>query len=1267
MFITPRLPAVLRLPACLFLMLFAVLSTEAASDVSQDVRLDDFSSEGLDWKFSKGNEFPGAKGGMEVIKDGKSALRVIADLTGGGKYVGLGKLMPTWNIRDTVALRMKLKTSNVKSLTIRLTDASGQTFQTKNLPLTVDGAWHDYEFTTKSLSSGEHWGGANDGNWHGPAQDVFISITERGLSETRQGEILLADLRASIIPAGDLSALSYIGEGFDTAALPAQWATQGDVTITTDVKFSGKSAVVLKRSPENFSVDTSVTSPPIAVRSGRAEFNGAFKSALESPDSSFNATLEVEALDGSGKVLDTFKLAAISGTSNWMPVKRAFSMPTGTLAARMRLQLNKATGSFWADDLRLSAPEVKFAPRNPVQRVLLKTATTGNMLYPGQPAVFEATIQSATPLDKDHLKILAWVTDYWGAEQSAVTTHELTPAKRNKGLFECKTQIDLSSFTAETGRYYELRTSMDGGAGDPVSESSAFVFLPEAVTKQYSWREIPFSSRNWDNRFPAYFEMSDRIGIRLVGVWGSWQSAPPYKASTPGSDQIKKLNLTMLTRTPIVDIEHHRKGYEAYTDEVMKAGWPGFLEKAGKDREFVVTLGNEPQTTGPSVDRNVELYKLMYEQVKRDSPNTFVVGTSVGPAEEYFKRGFHKYSDAVDFHTYEDSKGIRDIFARYKELFAKYGGEQPIWATEMGLNAQGLSRRIVAAELIKKFAWFFSYGGQSGSWFGICYPDREGKLRGTAEDAFNLFDGLYGNYSPRLDAIAYYNVVNGICIKKFSAHREYADGLHSFLFLDKNDENLQILWKDHGAEDVRIPFPSQGQVKLTRLDGTSVELEATQGGLDLRISEDPVLLSYKGAQRYLPEKLGAPAFKVVSTPDKIVRGETFSVSVETDKKDMQLSLPPGWKSGPLTTKAGNLVAEITAPANTEARFVPIRFLQENGDLELVVPVQGQVSAEINAVVLPDGRPAAELVLHNNNNKPEEVSWNLALLLQVAPNAGLYTLTAAEPPGAYFGEAADGQVTIPANAETRLSIPLEGIDPVTAYKVRGVVTDQSGRTLTTDRFLAGFVAVSKARGTVALDGKLDESDWQRASMRKIDRADQFRHLLPSSNWTGPEDLSAELRFLWDDRYLYIGLTTQDDVFHNESPDNEIWRGDGVQLLIDPARSSADKQGKYDYALGKNANGPIAWCYLTADGRAPAGEVKEIVITSSPSGKGSGGMTYEIAIPWSRLTPFNPAPGANLGMAVILNEDDEPKRDGFMTWFGDIQSKEVSPVGDLILQP
>ncbi len=67
----------------------------------------------------------------------------------------------------------------------------------------------------------------------------------------------------------------------------------------------------------------------------------------------------------------------------------------------------------------------------------------------------------------------------------------------------------------------------------------------------------------------------------------------------------------------------------------------------------------------------------------------------------------------------------------------------------------------------------------------------------------------------------------------------------------------------------------------------------------------------------------------------------------------------------------------------------------------------------------------------------------------------------------------------------------------------------------------------------------------------------------------------------------------------------------------------------------------------------------------SGGGGGGMTYELAIPWSRLAPFRPQVGADLGLSLIVNEDDGRGRTGFMAWFGNPNTKEIDLVGDLIL--
>jgi hypothetical protein len=183
------------------------------------------------------------------------------------------------------------------------------------------------------------------------------------------------------------------------------------------------------------------------------------------------------------------------------------------------------------------------------------------------------------------------------------------------------------------------------------------------------------------------------------------------------------------------------------------------------------------------------------------------------------------------------------------------------------------------------------------------------------------------------------------------------------------------------------------------------------------------------------------------------------------------------------------------------------------------------------------------------------------------------------------------------------------------------------------------------------------------VQHIDKAEQYNSF-KKSKWDGPADLSANVRFLWDDQNLYIAAEVADDVFRNVNAGEMLWSGDGLQLLIDAARESLENPGKYDYVIGLGTKGPQAWCALSADAGAAVGLCSDIKLAIKRDEK-TGGATYEFAIPWSRVAPFKPAVGNNLGLALGLNEDDGEGRDGLMSWFGNVHSKQLDSVGDLLL--
>jgi len=91
----------------------------ATTAVTKTVRLDEVLQEGeVDWAFTLGQEFPGAKGALELVKDqprpGAAALRMRGDFSGGGAYVAATKMPRVSGRTQDRHLRIATSTSRCR-------------------------------------------------------------------------------------------------------------------------------------------------------------------------------------------------------------------------------------------------------------------------------------------------------------------------------------------------------------------------------------------------------------------------------------------------------------------------------------------------------------------------------------------------------------------------------------------------------------------------------------------------------------------------------------------------------------------------------------------------------------------------------------------------------------------------------------------------------------------------------------------------------------------------------------------------------------------------------------------------------------------------------------------------------------------------------------------------------------------------------------------------------------------------------------------------
>jgi len=237
-------------------------------------------------------------------------------------------------------------------------------------------------------------------------------------------------------------------------------------------------------------------------------------------------------------------------------------------------------------------------------------------------------------------------------------------------------------------------------------------------------------------------------------------------------------------------------------------------------------------------------------------------------------------------------------------------------------------------------------------------------------------------------------------------------------------------------------------------------------------------------------------------------------------------------------------------------------------------------------------------------------------------------------------------TMPLSGSEPLTVPRQSIETVTVKSDKNIppaltveMRGKDGRTFRQSIRLPATIQVRQldVKNLATFDFRSLPGAIEQSTREHVYPAD------PSIPWHGADDLSHRTWLGWDDDNLYLFSDVRDDAQINPYPDTASWKGDSVQLGLDPFN---DADGKLAYDSDDSeftfAPGKKPWSHQGPPTRKSPAEAEGVhqIITRSEE---TGTTTYRIAIPRRLLSPLKLREGTVFGLALCFNDEDpgEPR--------------------------
>ena len=149
------------------------------------------------------------------------------------------------------------------------------------------------------------------------------------------------------------------------------------------------------------------------------------------------------------------------------------------------------------------------------------------------------------------------------------------------------------------------------------------------------------------------------------------------------------------------------------------------------------------------------------------------------------------------------------------------------------------------------------------------------------------------------------------------------------------------------------------------------------------------------------------------------------------------------------------------------------------------------------------------------------------------------------------------------------------------------------------------------------------------------------------WNGTADLSMQIAFAYDTDYLYVAAVIQDDIHAQPFEGWELWRGDSIQIGLDPLNEEntvaySGNQQEFGFALTDDGRA-IAYKWHCRRGQRPQ-KMPGAKVTIEHNAD-NGVTVYEAAVPLVELAPFVPEVTRVIGIGVTVNDNDGDDREVF----------------------